>query len=82
VVYDRPSRPPLIYPDSFVAAKVGSTTPTSDLLTGGTYRELCLKLPVGMTRRDRQPEDDPDAIEVCGLNSGGHVADRTREKNH
>ena len=64
VVYDHPSRPPLIYPDLFVAAKWVGTTPTSDLLTGGTYRELCLKLPVGMTRRDRQPSDDPDAIEV------------------
>ena len=78
VVYDRPSRPPLIYPDLFVAAKWVGTTPTSDLLTGGTYRELCLKLPVGMTRRDRQPEDDPDAIEVW---SQAATADRPREQH-
>ena len=63
-VYERPAKPPLIYPDSFVAAKWMGATPTSDVLTGGTYRELRAKLPVGMTRRDRQPADDPDVLEV------------------
>ena len=79
VVYDHPLKPPLIYPDSFVAAKWLGTTPTSDVLTGGTYRELRLKLPVGMTRRDRQPEDDPNAIEVWLQQAD--PADRPREKH-
>lgn len=79
LVYDHPSKPPLIYPDSFVAAKWIGATPTSDVLTGGTYRELLLKLPVGMTRRDRQPADDPDVIEVWS--QGAAPADRLDEKH-
>jgi len=79
VVYDHPSKPPLIYPDLFVAAKWIGTTPTNDVLTGGTYRELRLKLPVGMTRRDRQSEDDPDVVEVWSQHAA--AADRPREKH-
>lgn len=78
-VYDHPSKPPLIYPDSFVAAKWMGSTRTSDVLTGGTYRELLLKLPVGMTRRDRQPEDDPDVVEVWSQRTT--PADQPHEKH-
>jgi len=79
LVYDHPSKPPLIYPDSFVAAKWIGATPPSDVLTGGTYRELLLKLPVGMTRRDRQPADDPDVVEVWS--QGAAPADRLGDKH-
>jgi hypothetical protein len=64
VVYDHPSRHPLMYPDMFVARRWIGTTPTNDLLTAGTHRELCLKLPTGLTRRERLPSDDPDVFEV------------------
>jgi hypothetical protein len=78
VVYDHPSRPMLLYPDVFVARKWVGVTPTGDLLTAGTYRELRLKLPVGMARRDRQPADDPDIVEVWLQRTAG--ADRPGEK--
>ena len=42
-------------------------------------KTLRLKLPVGMTRRDRQPEDDPNAIEVWLQQAD--PADRPREKH-
>jgi hypothetical protein len=64
VVYDHPSRHPLMYPDFFVARKWIDTLPTNDLLTSGTHRELCLKLPPGLTRRERLPSDEPDVLEV------------------
>jgi hypothetical protein len=77
VVYDHPLRPMLMYPDEFVARKWVGATPTSDVVTGGTYRELRLKLPLDMTRRDRQPADDPDIVEVWLQRTA--TADRPRE---
>lgn len=64
VVYDHPVRPSLMYPDLFVARKWHGKTPTSDILTGGSHRELLLKLPAGMTRRERGADDDPAVVEV------------------
>ena len=67
VVYDHPSRHPLVYPDLFVAQRWNGSTPTNDFLTGGTHRELCVKLPPGLGRRERIPSDDPDVLEVWSL---------------
>lgn len=64
VVYDHPVRPPLMYPDLFVAQKRIGSTPTSDVVTSGSHRELLLKLPPDAKRRDRRPSDDPGVIEV------------------
>ena len=64
VVYDHPARHPLMFPDLFVARKWIGDRPTNDLETSGSYRELLLKLPPQMVRRDPLPSDEPDVLEV------------------
>lgn len=64
VIYDHPARHPLMFPDSFVARKWVGNRPTNDFLTSSSYRELLLKLPPNLVRRDRLPSDDLDVLEV------------------
>lgn len=64
VVYDHPADAP----DTFVARRwdvtAGDPTATSYLFTADTLEDLRAKLPLGLTRLDRSPLDDPVIVET------------------
>lgn len=59
-VYDSPND----LPGRFVARKWLLDQPTSELLQDKTLDELRVKLPPGLTRLERSPQDDPKIVET------------------
>lgn len=59
-IYKHPSD----YPDKYVARKFILDKPTSEILIGDTLEEIRKMLPLGLTRFDRNPEDDPVIVET------------------
>ena len=59
-VYDSP----IDLPGSFVACKFLLDQPTNDLLQDKTLEGLRAKLPPGLMRLDRSPQDDPRIVET------------------
>ena len=63
-VYDHPSD----YPNDWVARKfvveAGVVSRTDDVLTSRALRRLHKKLPAGLHRLNRHPQDDPKIVEV------------------
>jgi len=63
-VYERPTD----YPDGFVARLhligAGETRPTMKAFFGPTLQSVRDKLPRGMVRLERMPNDEPQIVEV------------------
>ena len=59
-VYDSP----IDLPGRFVARKWGLDQPPNELLQDKTLDGLRCKLPYGLTRLDRSPQDDPKIVET------------------
>jgi len=55
---------PLDYPNEFVARKFILDKPTSEIKTSDTIETLRLLLPMGLTRIERNPGDDPVIVET------------------
>ena len=59
-IYKHPSD----YPDEFVARKFILDKPTSEIKTSDTIETLRLLLPMGLTRVERNDNDDPVIVET------------------
>jgi len=59
-VYDSP----IDLPGRFVARKWLSNQPTNELLLDKTLEGLRAKLPQGLMRLERSPQDDPKIVET------------------
>ncbi len=59
-IYEHPKD----YPNKFIARKFIRDKPTSDIKVGETLVEVRGLLPIGLTRMDRNIEDDPVIVET------------------
>lgn len=62
VVYERP----LDYPGGFIARRFELDSPTTDIRKGESLNAVRDQLPPGLTRIDRDPNDEPQIVE-CWL---------------
>lgn len=52
------------YPQKYVTRKFLNETPTTEVFTENTLDEIRERIPVGLFRLDRHPQDDPVIVET------------------
>ena len=55
---------PLDYPNKYIARKFILDKPTLEIKIGDTLEEVRELLPIGLTRFERNPNDDPIIVEI------------------